>query len=284
MGQKLDDFELLRVLGAGSFARVYLARQMSLGRQVALKVSVNRGNEARTLAGLEHDHIVRVFSEVVDSAARPAAAVHAVRPGHHAGKHHRIDRPAARGPARAARPSSPSSMNRSSDAAALDLAALRDRELLAELDFIEAGCWMGARLAEALAHAHRLGVLHRDVKPANILVNRYGRPLLVDFNVASTTAGDEGVRGPARRDAGVHGPRAPRRLPQRRGARRGGRPQRRLLAGHGAVRAVRRPPAVRPAGRGRPRHGDRANRWPTSAAPGRRRCPPSPPPRRPSSG
>jgi hypothetical protein len=77
-----------------------------------------------------------------------------------------------------------------SDPAALDLAALRDRELLASLDAIEASCWMGARLAEALAHAHRLGVLHRDVKPANILVNRYGRPLLVDFNVAVQAAGD----------------------------------------------------------------------------------------------
>jgi hypothetical protein len=43
---------------------------------------------------------------------------------------------------------------------------------------------MGARLAEALAYAHARGVLHRDIKPANILVNRYGRPLLVDFNVA----------------------------------------------------------------------------------------------------
>src|SRR5258708_505253 len=65
-GQRIDDFELLALLGAGSFAKVYLARQVSLGRQVALKVSRNRGQEARTLASLEHDHIVHVFSEVVD--------------------------------------------------------------------------------------------------------------------------------------------------------------------------------------------------------------------------
>jgi len=65
-GQRLDDFDLLAVLGAGSFARVYLARQVSLGRAVALKVSRNHGQEGRTLASLEHDHIVRVFSEVVD--------------------------------------------------------------------------------------------------------------------------------------------------------------------------------------------------------------------------
>src|SRR5262249_43429689 len=65
-GQQLDDYELLSLLGAGSFARVFLARQVSLGRQVALKVSAQRGSEARTLASLEHDHIVRVFSETVD--------------------------------------------------------------------------------------------------------------------------------------------------------------------------------------------------------------------------
>src|SRR5437588_3878705 len=63
-GQRLDDFDLIKVLGAGSFACVFLARQVSLGRLVALKVSHNRGQEARTLASLEHDHIVRVFSEV----------------------------------------------------------------------------------------------------------------------------------------------------------------------------------------------------------------------------
>src|SRR5204863_189947 len=66
-GQRLDDFELLRVLGSGSFARVYLARQVSLGRLVALKVSRNKSQEARTLASLEHDHVVRVFSESVQA-------------------------------------------------------------------------------------------------------------------------------------------------------------------------------------------------------------------------
>src|SRR5262245_51231692 len=43
------DFEVLRILGEGSFGKVYLARQISLDRQVALKVTANRGSEARTL-------------------------------------------------------------------------------------------------------------------------------------------------------------------------------------------------------------------------------------------
>lgn len=53
------------MLGEGTFGKVYLARQVSLDRQIALKVTANRGSEARTLASLEHDHIVQVFSETV---------------------------------------------------------------------------------------------------------------------------------------------------------------------------------------------------------------------------
>src|SRR5437764_7517267 len=67
VGEQLDDYELLRELGQGSFGRVFLARQVSLDRLIALKVSANRGNEARTLARLEHTHIVQVFSEQVDA-------------------------------------------------------------------------------------------------------------------------------------------------------------------------------------------------------------------------
>jgi tetratricopeptide (TPR) repeat protein len=43
---------------------------------------------------------------------------------------------------------------------------------------------MGARLAEGLAHAHDRGILHRDMKPANILLTDDGRPMLLDFNLA----------------------------------------------------------------------------------------------------
>ena len=43
---------------------------------------------------------------------------------------------------------------------------------------------IGAKIAEALAAAHSLGVLHRDVKPNNILVSRFGEPALADFGVS----------------------------------------------------------------------------------------------------
>ena len=44
---------------------------------------------------------------------------------------------------------------------------------------------VGVRIADALADAHARGVLHRDVKPANILINAYGSPGLADFGLAA---------------------------------------------------------------------------------------------------
>ncbi len=193
-GQKLGDFELISVLGTGAFARVYLARQVSLGRQVALKVSRNRGQEARTLAQLEHDHIVHIFSEVVESERDLRLLCMQYVPGTTLEKV--LEALAPRGSGGwdgRAFLEAVDALSR--QVAPLDLAALRDRELLADSDNVEAGCWLGARLAEALAHAHALGVLHRDVKPANVLVNRYGRPLLADFNVASRPRDEEGPMG-----------------------------------------------------------------------------------------
>ena len=50
-------------------------------------------------------------------------------------------------------------------------------------------CSVGARIADALALAHELGMLHRDVKPANILIDSYGNPGLADFGLAAPEPG-----------------------------------------------------------------------------------------------
>jgi serine/threonine protein kinase len=189
-GQTLGDFELLRVLGSGAFACVFLARQKSLGRQVALKVSRNRGQEAEMLARMEHGHIVRVFSEAVDLERDLHLLCMQYVPGttlEDILAYLRGLPPEERG----GQAILDFLDSRPGDAPALDLDSLRQRERLAGMDHTEAVCWMGARLAEALAHAHALGILHRDIKPANILVNRYGQPLLADFNVSRSLGPNE---------------------------------------------------------------------------------------------
>ena len=163
---------------------MYLARQLSLDRRVPrIKVSANRGNEARTLASLEHDHIVRVFSEVVDQEKNlRLVCMQSVA----ARRWSMSFRCCATGDPQkwSGRALLDAIDKLSTDSVPFDPTALRDREALTTSDFAEAVCWLGGRVAEALAHAHNQGVLHRDVKPANILLNHYGRPLLADFNVA----------------------------------------------------------------------------------------------------
>ena len=54
---------------------------------------------------------------------------------------------------------------------------------------------VGVKMAGALESAHRLGILHRDVKPANILLTDYGEPALTDFGIAHVAGGFETAAG-----------------------------------------------------------------------------------------
>ena len=182
----IGEFEIIELLGEGAMAHVYLARQTSLGRLVALKINKRTGGElpeGPLLAGLEHDHIVKVFSTVLDAetgarglclqyiaGADLGTVIHAIHDGKYPPTSGRAVLDALDANARGE--------------AGFDPASLRDREALAGDDFAQAVCRLGARLAEALAFAHARGVLHCDIKPANVLVTRYGRPMLADFNVS----------------------------------------------------------------------------------------------------
>ncbi|MBF2097441.1 MAG: serine/threonine protein kinase [Gloeomargaritaceae cyanobacterium C42_A2020_066] len=188
-GTSLADFVILRRLGGGGFGHVYMARQVSLDRLVALKVSADRGHEGRTLAQLEHPNIVQVYSETVIPAAQQRLLCMQLVSGmplndliqrlhHHAQT--TAGRPTWTGADLLAildrAPLPPALLNPT---------ALQGREALARMDALEATAYLGVQLAQALQFAHQRGVLHRDIKPANILVNAYGRPLLADFNIAT---------------------------------------------------------------------------------------------------
>jgi hypothetical protein len=58
------------------------------------------------------------------------------------------------------------------------------RERFQKSTWPEVVCWLGARIALGLSHAHRLGLLHCDLKPANVLLAADGNPKLADFNVS----------------------------------------------------------------------------------------------------
>ncbi|MBX3439526.1 MAG: serine/threonine protein kinase [Planctomycetaceae bacterium] len=182
-GQTLGDFDLVLELGRGAFARVFLARQRSMQRLVALKISANRGTEPQTLAQLDHDAIVRVFDQhtIPESGLRILymqflaggtllAAVNRVRQAELQSATGQLlldvvdDALESRGNVRPTE------------------SFLRRK--LHSLRWAETVAWIGARLAEGLDYAHGRGVLHRDIKPANVLLTAEGAPKLADFNIS----------------------------------------------------------------------------------------------------
>lgn len=183
---RVGDFEIVAKLGQGSFGQVFLARQVSLGRSVALKVIEGEPggrDEGQLLAGLEHDHIVKVYSAFADADTGMRGLCLQYVPGADLGVLIRHIYADGRVPDSGRALLAALDQLRRGDPG-FDPAALRDREALASDDFPQAVRRLGGKLAEALAFAHARGILHCDIKPGNILLTPYGRPMLADFNVA----------------------------------------------------------------------------------------------------
>jgi serine/threonine protein kinase/tetratricopeptide (TPR) repeat protein len=184
VGDEIGPFVLLRELGEGGFARVFLAEETDLDhRLVVVKVSTRITPEPRLLARAQHSHIVEVlWHSLIDDGSlqlicmpflggATLAAVLADR--RRTGGRPRSGRDLLSEIDRASAPEYPT--------AELVRPA---REIIARLSYPQAVAWIVARLAGALDYAYSRGVLHGDVKPSNILLTAAGEPMLLDFNLA----------------------------------------------------------------------------------------------------
>lgn len=183
LGERIDDFDLLTELGKGAFASVYLARQRSMQRMVALKVSADKGSEPQTLAQLDHPNIVRVYDQrQLPERKLRLLYMQYVPGGTLEGVHEQMQRlaPTERNGQQYLR-SIDHALDKRGEAPPAESST---REKLSNASWPAVVCWLGSRLATALAYAHHQGVLHRDLKPANVLVAADGNPKLADFNIS----------------------------------------------------------------------------------------------------
>jgi serine/threonine protein kinase len=192
----LGDFRILREIGRGGMGIVYEAEQLSLGRRVALKVlpfawtldprQLRRfQNEARAVAHLHHTNIVPIHSVGTERGVhfyamqyiegRPLAAVI-----------QELRETSAGGPAGPPVPiSAPQEARPGENAAGTAAAATLTTERTGRgAEFFRAVARLGVQAAEALEHAHEQGVVHRDVKPGNLLIDAHGHLWVSDFGLA----------------------------------------------------------------------------------------------------
>jgi serine/threonine-protein kinase len=164
MRTHIGKFEILRLLGQGAMGEVYLGRDPSIGRDVAIKtirpalVGVDLGGdvrerfarEAKAAGLLHHPNVVTVFEFGTDGELLYLVMEYV--PGE-------------------------------------DLAALMTRDELTPSDLLE----ILAQVCEGLAQAHRSGIIHRDIKPTNVMVLREDgelRAKVMDFGVAKLSGGE----------------------------------------------------------------------------------------------
>jgi eukaryotic-like serine/threonine-protein kinase len=179
MGETYLGFHLCGELGNGSFAKVFLAVENKLKRFVALKVSADNAEEAKTIAQLSHRCIVPVHSVVEDpQSGRTLICMP------YLGKAtlcDLLDRVIEIGVPRSAEPILHEVLQPDERYPVTKLTEADRPPVHSYFRYVQ---WLGAELADALATTHEQGFCHGDLKPSNILLVGKGRPMLVDFNLS----------------------------------------------------------------------------------------------------
>lgn len=162
-GTRLGDYEVTALIGAGGMGEVYRARDLRLGRDVALKILpeifasdpdrlARFDREARTLAALNHPHIAAIYGFEETNGVR-ALALELV-----------------------------------------DGETLADRIARGPIPFEET-LPVARQIAEALEAAHEQGIIHRDLKPANVKITAEGVVKVLDFGLAKLADAPESATG-----------------------------------------------------------------------------------------
>jgi tetratricopeptide (TPR) repeat protein len=195
----LGDFRIIREVGRGGMGVVYEAEQVSLRRRVALKVLPLAGvldprhllrfqNEAQAAACLHHTNIVPVYfvgsergvhyyaMQFIDGQTLAALIGQLRQPADHTPE----EQTTAYQPPRPAADTESLTRQLTQSGAG----SKRGREYYRRV----AG--LGAQAAEALDHAHQMGIVHRDVKPGNLMLDGSGRLWVTDFGLAHIQHGE----------------------------------------------------------------------------------------------
>lgn len=155
VGQVLDKYELLERVGQGGMAVVYRGKDLSLGREVAVKVLHNHladyqeardrfEREARAVAKLRHENILEIFDYSGSAQDRACYIVTEFIEGQ----------------------------------------TLKQFISAHPIVFPEIAAMLAVQIGRALAHAHAGGILHRDVKPENVMIRSDGVVKLTDFGIS----------------------------------------------------------------------------------------------------